>query len=705
MWGIGPSFPIKGDWHHDGEGGLAGGAWEEGGGEDPLGAYRSLCRTYSLGDEPLLSLTLRVYGDLVWLRAEVLRDLSGLSRADSFEQATFLVPTFRFSEELGFFLTTFGLGGSGDGYPGGYWPTAQVGKGPGELPKEAFAPLVLFSCEGALAISPASYFLTSPMVRVPGGAARGLSGAVDHLPAGALLDTVFAFGEDLPGALMRLGDVLLAQGGKVRPQPDDHPLLSTLGYWNAYGGYYTELFRPMDARALEGLAGYFRREGIPVRYFGLDLWYPYQEIGRAIRYVPDRKKYPEGLAGIAERTGLPYVLHLSALAEGNEYGADGGDGGVYKEIARELKVQRGIAAWHDWLRTQQHLTPRLRADPEAAERWFSGMAEAFSEAGLPVLLCMQTMGMALASTSHKNVIAARTYTDYLFGQKGQLENLAAQGLEDLLKEARPRQVFIHNNVLVGMVSYALGLAPFHDLFITNTYHPEGFGDELAEQEAILRALSAGPVGIGDKPGEVDKEIVRRLAFPDGGLAQPDRPLFPLQESLDEDVLVAWTETRFTDDLRWIYLVAFNVGDKEEAYRVDTHRIYGNKHFIFDYFGGQLVKEVAGILPPARARYYILVPEISGISFLGLKDKFVAMPTTALTDFQINKHEIRATLSLPRGGVYPLAVCSWINQLEVKPDDGAEVLKVEHRNDLHVAWVKATQEKFSIRFGSKARRKR
>lgn len=694
---LGLAIPIRGEWHRDGED-LVGGPWEERTDEDDLGPFRAWRRIHSLSGEPLLSLEVRDYGAAVLVRGELLRKISGLRVADSFEAPTFLVPMFSLARDLRFFLTTFGLadGPKGDRHPGGYWPEAVFGRGPEELPKEAFAPLVLFSEEGALAIAPGNWFLTSPMVRMPGGAARGLHGAVDSLPAEFTVDTWFVAGENVPSALVALGDLLMAQSGKRRPHSKDHPFLSTLGHWNAYGSYYTEQFHPLDGKTVEELASYFKREDIPIRYFGLDLWYPYPRIGQATCYQPDQHKYPEGLKKLGERTGLPYVLHLAALVKENEYGINPADPTVYRTIAQELKGEGGIAAWHDWLRTQQHFTPALRADPEAAERWFSGMAKAFREAGLPVLLCMHTMGMALASTREPNVISARSYTDYLFGQSGQMERLVAMGFADFAKNRRPRQAFIRNNVLVGMVLYALGLLPFHDLFITNAHHVEGFGDELAEQEALLRALSAGPVGIGDKLGEIDKELVARLAFPDGHLAQPDRPLFPLWETLGEEVLVAWTETRLNEKLRWIYLVAFNVGAEEQAYRVDTSRIFGNAHFIYDYFGGQLVKEVAGRLPPARAHYYVLVPQVVGTGLLGLTDKFVTMPTGRLLDFQVDKGGIQATLSLPQGVVYPVAAFSPDTGLTVAADQRAEVVKVQ-RSDLVVAWIKPTQEAFSLCF--------
>ena len=48
--------------------------------------------------------------------------------------------------------------------------------------------------------------------------------------------------------------------------------------------------------------------------------------------------------------------------------------------------------------------------------------------------------------------------------------------------------------------------------------------EHAEVEALLSALSAGPVGIGDPLGEADPAIVRRTCRADGVLVKPDAPI-------------------------------------------------------------------------------------------------------------------------------------------------------------------------------------
>lgn len=618
VWRIGIRFPQGGNWLRDGKGDFTGADWEEGTGEDRLGQFRLWRRTYSLRETPVLALTLRAYPEAVLVEVELLRDLSGLSLSDSFEDATFLAPTFSFSDDMQFILATFGLGTSGDGYPGGYWPTAVIGTGPGELPREAFAPLVLFTEAGALAVSPANYFLTSPLVRVPGGAARGLHGSVDRLPAGTRLSTLFAVGEDPMDAIRRLGDLLLRLGGKKRERAG-HPLLDSLGWWNAYGGYYTELIRPLTASSLEEVVRGLKELGVPIRYLGLDLWYPYKEIGRARRYRPDPEKYPEGLRALSARTGLPYVLHLSALAEENEYGASGGDPGVYRVIAEELAAEGGIAAWHDWLRTQQHLTPGLRADPEAAERWFSGMAKAFAEAGLPVLLCMQTMGMNLASTHQPGVIAARSHTDFLFSLREALERAACLGHGDLLEAWIHPGVLRRQNLLMGAMLHALGLAPFHDLFLSRP-HP-GLGGDTPLQDAVLRALSCGPVGIGDGPGMTDPKLLSRLLVGET-IARPDRPPTPLLSTLTDDIQTFWTETA-AGDAKWRYVLVLNTAEEELPFRVDLP--WEGEYLTWDGFTGRPVEEVAGRLAPGEVAYFVLSPLRGGIAPWGLADRLVPAP--------------------------------------------------------------------------------
>ena len=95
-------------------------------------------------------------------------------------------------------------------------------------------------------------------------------------------------------ATMQQGDLLLRLSGKRRGQARQLAGAEP-GFWNCYGSYYAELFRPASATTLRALSAYFREAGVPVRYIGLDLWYHYDQVGFARRYQPDAEKYPQGL--------------------------------------------------------------------------------------------------------------------------------------------------------------------------------------------------------------------------------------------------------------------------------------------------------------------------------------------------------------------------------------------------------------------------
>src|SRR5207244_7698414 len=116
-----------------------------------------------------------------------------------------------------------------------------------------------------------------------------------------------------------------------------------------------------------------------------------------------------------------------------------------------------------------------------------------------------TVGPYRPAAGHTNSVAARTCTDDVNHKRGQLKMLGRH-----LDEYRIPNSPLHNlrqNLLLSLLAGAVGLAPSYDVFITNQHHPEGFADPEAPREALLRALSSGIVGIGDKRGWVAKAIV------------------------------------------------------------------------------------------------------------------------------------------------------------------------------------------------------
>ena len=92
--------------------------------------------------------------------------------------------------------------------------------------------------------------------------------------------------------------------------------------------------------------------------------------------------------------------------------------------------------------------------------------------------------------------------------------------------------------------------------------PEGYGDPLAEAEALLAALSAGPVGIGDQLGHTRRELVLRTCRADGVLVKPDLPVAALDRCFrghgyfGAEPLVAETWSDHPAG-RFVYLVTMN----------------------------------------------------------------------------------------------------------------------------------------------------
>jgi hypothetical protein len=74
---------------------------------------------------------------------------------------------------------------------------------------------------------------------------------------------------------------------------------------------------------------------------------------------------------------------------------------------------------------------------------------------------------------------------------------------------------------------ALGLMPFKDVFRAD---PAIVGDH-GEPEALLSALSTGPVGLGDRVGRFDPALAKRTCRADGTLIKPHVPIAATSRSM------------------------------------------------------------------------------------------------------------------------------------------------------------------------------
>jgi hypothetical protein len=207
---------------------------------------------------------------------------------------------------------------------------------------------------------------------------------------------------------------------------------------------------------------------------------------------------------------------------------------------------------------------------------------------------------------------------------------------------------------------ALGLSPSYDVFITNRDHPEGFAEPEAEKQALARALSAGVVGIGDKVGHVDKSIVDRLAFPDGTLAQPDHPPYPVVSTLSASggEAPAFYTTTTIGNYCWDYIALYNLSEGQQVYQLDLRPFLGEPgDLIYDYLTGRFITnaQLEGTLALGGYRHLVLPPKVGGLYLLGFLDKYVTVSGRQVKGVSLNSDRVAIDLELPAGRSYTFTV--------------------------------------------------
>jgi hypothetical protein len=170
---------------------------------------------------------------------------------------------------------------------------------------------------------------------------------------------------------------------------------------------------------------------------------------------------------------------------------------------------------------------------------------------------------------------------------------------------------------------ALGIWPFTDVLLS------GESDNL-----LIATLSAGPVGIGDRIGTLDKTSLLRAMRADGVIVKPDVPLAPLDHCYVEDSqfldtpLVASTYSDFGGSKAY-YLFAYNRGaDTTTTFHTGELGV-STRAYVYNYFSdsGVLLQPNDTFSEPMidGRSYYVVAPiGKSGIALLGDKDQFVSL---------------------------------------------------------------------------------
>ena len=369
---------------------------------------------------------------------------------------------------------------------------------------------------------------------------------------------------------------LLRRHGTRRPTRYRDDGVGKLSYWTDNGSVYYYRTEPgLDyASTLERVVGTLHAEQIPVQSLQIDSWfYPHEKLrpvsaeGAAVvpptgmlRWEPRPDVFPDGLHGLRRRVaGLPLIFHsrhfsrLSPYFEEHPAWIDGAyahpcDPAFFRGLMGQAAAWGAITYEQDWLVESFFGVRGLREAPGRAQAWQEGLDRAAAEHGLTLQWCMGTPADWLQTVTLDHVSSVRTSGDYRY--------LFDNGLNWVW--------FLHGNAFAR----ALGLHPYKDVFLTHGETGFGPGERYVEAESLLASLSAGPVGIGDRLGQSQREIVLRSCRPDGVLVKPDLPIAACDRCFRESAFferapLVGEACSLHPSGRWHYVVSLNAWRAKE----------------------------------------------------------------------------------------------------------------------------------------------
>ncbi len=552
-------------------------------GSDDLGCFRGvhLC---SEGLPLPIAASARAYTGmpLVVFRLEAAAAIEGLGRG-AFARPSVAWPAFSPAERVaggapegarsyGHQYTEFALPVSGDALCSGYFfaphrpPVVQ--------------PLMLVAPGGrTLMLAPLNEF-HEQIIAVPedrehaaDGVRCGWHGDLEQVPAGFATEIAVWAAEGPRRALGDWAAALRRRHGTQRPSRYADDLLAKLSYWTDNGAvYYYRTEAGCDyPTTLERVVEDLRQRRIPVQSVQIDSWfYPHRHPrpvspegaplvppSGMMTWEPRSDILPDGFADLRRRLGgLPLSFHSRHFSSESPYfdrfaaWRDGdyahpADTGLFDLLLAEAASWGAITYEQDWM-VESFLGVRgLRQVPGRARAWQEALDRAAGEQGLTLQWCMSTPADMMQTLALRHVASVRTSGDYRY--------LFDNGLNWVW--------FLQTNALAR----ALGLNPYKDVFLSHGDGGDGLGEPYAEVESLLSALSAGPVGIGDRLGRSVREIVMRTCREDGVLVKPDVPIAALERCFLGNAFaehVPLIGEAYSDHPagRWWYVATFNASN-------------------------------------------------------------------------------------------------------------------------------------------------
>lgn len=505
-------------------------------------------------------------------------------------------------------------------------------------------PFALSASDGrTLLIAPLDSF-HEQTIGLNGGTVRcGWHGDLESVPAGFSTELGIFAGDDIRSCLDTWGTLLRRRAGTVRPGRWPDALGSKPSYWTDNGAAYWYRTEPGHDPAGSVVAAVddLLECGVPLGSVQLDSWwYPHAELRpfdtdewvvpptAMIAWEPRPDVLPDGIDALRARLhGLPLTAHIRHLSSAAPIASEvpvHADG-PYAVPATAEAYERWLdqcVAWgietfeHDWLVEVFYGVRPLRAVPGRARAWQEGIDRAARDRGITTQWCMGTPADMAQTVTLTQVTSVRTCGDHGYiATPGQLWSWFCT---------------------VNAMARSLGLMPFKDVFRAG---PELVGNH-GEPEALLFALSTGPVGLGDRVGRFDPALAMRTCRADGRLIKPNVPIAATSRSMlvsagSRPVLMV--AECFSDHVagRWAYVMTMRCspGDGPATSEVRLSDLGESAPtgdvVVWDWRAGTALRTTpahswTATLAPEEWTFHVVAPVLpGGITIIGDVSKFVS----------------------------------------------------------------------------------
>jgi len=534
-----------------------------------------------------------------------------------------------------------------------------------------------------IVLSPLNHlmFNTVAINHLPGRVRCGIPRAVNKIEKGTKTATILVYGIGINKTIDCWGELLRKHYAVERIEKNADVLLKYISYWtNAGSAYWYGTYKKMSyEETLKRLRDHHKQIGLHFGSYQMDSWWYRKEgddyTSGIIEWEPksatNAKNFNSMLpfkeklkkVDLFQENTLSYVqsflkkpigCHFKQLAKDAVYVKNAPGDFVVEDfavpknrmIAEKLFLEifehpRWNLAYviHDWLSFMNDRHSAFR-DMEVGSDYFTALDQACRKISAPanergflsVQLCMSQPHMTLDSVRLAAVTTIRSTSDS----------------DSFFVEGTKRWWWhLYSSKLIQ----SLGKYAFYDNRYSSKSHVHPLS-AYSKFEFIWIGLSCGPLGIGDKIGKENVELIRRCIKNDGEIIKPDIPAAPLDKCFlynpstiqnDKGVAVAsyskikatGTGTQSeTQGYQVFYLLVFNThpfGRKVDfSFRMDElSPAPAKKYILYNYF----TKEIRKVsldhdcdYPIKRRVFYyeIIAPVEKGIAVLGDVSKHVSM---------------------------------------------------------------------------------